>query len=118
MFNQKEYDLAENGEIVSTKSALAFDEDIACRQCGHIFPLIEGNWQGEHPKFKRIEAHGIKCPNCGRVNITYVKTPKLKTLENKINNAPTDEKAQAYRAKYQKLFRSVQKKFGRVDVAV
>lgn len=116
MFSQKDYDLAQKGEIVSTKSLLAFDEELVCKQCGHIFPLAEGTWFGEHPKFKGIELHGIKCPQCERVNVTYVKTPRLKALEKIIDNAQTIAKEDKARAKYKREFSRVQKKFGRIDV--
>lgn len=110
MFDEKSYKLAMAGEIVSTKSALAFDEDILCRKCGHTFTLAESNYEAAHQTYPSVKVVGMQCPGCKNVNITYVKTPTLMALEHKLNNAPL-EKRKKLRAKYQREFTRVQKEF-------
>lgn len=108
----------ESGEIVTTKSLLAFDEDILCRVCGHTFTLAEGNWEGAHPDFAGVKAIGIMCPNCERVNVAYYRTSTLAKLEKRIEKLSDEDKDpkaidKAVR-KYRREFIKVQKKYGNV----
>jgi len=112
-----EFELANEGEIVSTKSALALDEDVFCKQCGNIFTLAESNWEMPHPNFRGVKLHGMQCPRCKVVNVTYVKTPKLRRLEQKIEDAPFALR-QKRRKQYQREFKKVQKLFGTIENVV
>ncbi len=105
-----------DGDIVFTKSLLAFDEDLVCRRCGHIFTLTEGNWEGKHPKYNQVKAIGLCCPNCKNVNVAYYKTKKLMALEEKIRKAPSYQQKRKRQGKYQREFLRVQKRYGGLDV--
>ena len=107
-------ELADSGDIVSTKSLLALDEDLVCYRCSHIFTLAEGNYEGKHPKYENITGHGIMCPKCKRVNIAYWKTPELYALEKDIDSASTQKQLDKRVAKYQRKFLAVQNKYGNV----
>lgn len=109
--NKTAYELADSGEIVSTKSVLALDEDYGCRKCGAKFTLAEAVYEEAHEVYSLVTKHGFKCPSCENVNFAYVKTPRLRRLEQNIQTtiAPLRQKA---RRKYQREFRSVQKQFG------
>lgn len=109
----KNYEMAERGEIVSTVSPLAMDEDIGCKKCGHIFTLTEAQYAEPHEKYNKVTKHGFKCPNCQNVNFAYVKTPKLRSLEQRIAKSP-DALKQSARRKYQREFQRTQKAFGMV----
>lgn len=116
MFDEKSYEMAQRGEIVSTRSALAFDEELLCKKCGSVFTLIEGNYETSHPVYEAVKLYGIQCPSCKHVNLTYAKSPSLVTLEAKLNDAPY-EKRPALRAKYQRLFLREQKQYmGEISV--
>lgn len=101
------YDLAKRGEIVSTVSPLAMDEDVLCRKCSSIFTLSDAVYQETD---RNITKHGFKCPSCGNINYSYVKTPKLLSLEKRIAKAPMNLKEKA-RRKYQREFQNVQKRY-------
>jgi DNA-directed RNA polymerase subunit RPC12/RpoP len=109
------YELAQRGEIVSTKSALAFDEDVICKRCGRIFSLAESNWVGSHPRYKKVKLHGMQCPYCKNVNVTYAKTPKLREMELRIDKAEFVRRKKL-RAKYQREFTKAQRKYLNGDV--
>lgn len=110
---EEAYRLANKGEIVSDTSALAMDEELACKKCGKITTLSNAIYTEPHEIYKLVIKHGYKCEHCQNVNFAYVKTPKLLTLENNIRNAPMQLKQKA-RKKYQREFRVVQKQFGMV----
>lgn len=99
-----------SGEIISMKSLLAFDEDIFCKRCGNTFTLIEGNWEGSHPKYPAVKAVGLKCPFCERVNVSYYKTQSLTTLENRLGRVSGKAREQAFR-KYYREFMKVQQRY-------
>lgn len=108
---EKVLEKLDSGELVATKSALAFDEDIFCKQCGSTFTLAEGNWEGTHPDFPGGKAVGLKCPSCQRVNVAYYKTNTLIKLEKRLRRlGPGKAKAQAQR-KYENEFLKVQRKY-------
>jgi len=104
------YEMAKRGEIVSTVSPLAMDEDIGCKKCGAIFTLTEAQYQEPHEKYPGVMRHGFKCPTCENINWAYVKTPYLLTLEKRIKDSPLELKQRA-RKKYQREFSRVQKRF-------
>ena len=107
-------ELADSGDIVSTKSLLAFDEEIFCKRCGSVFTLMEGNWEGKHPDYPGVDAIGIRCPQCERVNVSYYKTALLHRLEGRIENAtPGKQRTKAIK-KYRREFLKVQKKYGNI----
>lgn len=105
-------ELADSGEIVSTKSLLAFDEEIYCKVCGGTFTLMDGNWEGSHPEFPGVKAVGIKCPHCERVNVSYYQTQSLIKLENRIGKLGPGKQREKAIKKYQREFIGVQKKYG------
>lgn len=109
----KAYQMAMRGEIVSTVSPLAMDEDIGCKKCGHIFTLSEALYEEPHELYPAVIKHGFQCPKCKNINFAYVKTPKLMSLEKRITKADTPLKQKA-RIKYQREFARVQKNFGMV----
>lgn len=106
-----DFELVEKGEIVSTVSPLALDEDIGCKKCGAIFTLAEAQYDEQHELYSAITKHGFRCPKCENINFVYVITPKLRSLEQSIKNAPDDLKTKA-RRKYQREFWRTQKQFG------
>lgn len=110
---EQAYEMAKRGEIVSTVSPLAMDEDIGCKKCGHIFTLSDAQYSEKHEVYPAVKKHGFKCPNCENINWAYVKTPYLLTLEKRIVNSPLELKQKA-RKKYQREFTRVQKRFGMV----
>lgn len=112
--NESAYELADRGEIISTKSILAVDEDYGCRKCGATFTLAEAIHEEPHEIYSLVTKHGFKCPSCNNVNFAYVKTPKLRRLEQRIYDVRLPLKQKA-RRKYQREFRSVQKQFGMVQ---
>jgi len=103
--------MVESGEIVSNKSLLAFDEDVICKVCGAIFTLAESNWEGRHPTYRKVSVHGMQCPKCGNINVTYVRTPRLVKMGQRINKAEFKQRKKL-RSKYQREFIRVQKRFG------
>ena len=107
------YDLIQQGDIVSTKGMLALDEDTGCRKCGAVFTLAEAVYEEPHEVYSLVIKHGFRCPECHNVNFAYVKTPKLRHLEQKIYDARLPLKQKA-RRKYQREFQIVQKQFGMV----
>ena len=107
---EKAYEMAKRGEIVSTVSPLAMDEDIGCKKCGAIFTLSDAQYEEPHETYPAIIRHGFKCPKCENINWAYVKTPKLLSLEKRIKNSPV-EKREAARKKYQREFQRVQQSF-------
>ena len=108
-------ELADSGEIVSTKSLLALDEDLICRRCSAIFTLAEANWEGKHPEFESVTAIGFQCPKCRITNVAYYKTAKLYDLERAIDKAVTQDQFDKGVKKYRREFIQVQKKYGGVS---
>lgn len=100
-------------------SILAFDEDITCKRCNAIFTLAESKWKGTHPKYKGVQAHGVKCPNCQRVNVAYYKTQRLIKYESRLRRLYEQSKSMsqitAALNKYKKEFLNVQKFYGEVE---
>jgi phage FluMu protein Com len=107
----KAFEMADRGDIVSTKSALAFDEDIGCKKCGAIFTLAEANYDAPHETYPAVRKYGFRCPKCENINWAYVKTPKLVLLEKNIDNSPIELRHKA-RKKYQREFQHTQRAFG------
>lgn len=108
-----------SGEIVSIDSLMAFDEDITCKRCKAVFTLAEGRWKGTHQKYSGVEAHGLKCPNCERVNVSYYKTKTLNKYEKRLKRLYEESKSikqtMAALRKYQKEFMNVQKRYGGIE---
>jgi hypothetical protein len=107
-------ELADSGEIVSTRSLLAFDEDIYCRVCKNSFTLMDGNWEGTHPEYPGVKAFGIKCPHCERVNVSYYKTNTLIKLEKRIGRLTDGKHRDKAIRRYQREFVKVQKRYGEI----
>lgn len=108
----------DSGDIIDMDSMLVYDEDLSCKRCNTVFTLAEGKWKGTHPKYKGVQAHGIKCPNCERVNVSYYKTKGLIKLENRVrklyeNGRSLVQLDKAIR-KYKRQFIQVQKTYGEI----
>ena len=110
---ERAYGLADKGEIVSSTSGLAMDEELVCKKCGKVTTISNAKTSEKHELYARVTRYGYKCSHCENVNWAYVKTPTLLTLEKRIKNAPMQLKQKA-RKKYQREFRVVQKQFGMV----
>lgn len=108
-------DLIDKGEIVNTKAALAFDEEIFCKVCKSTFTLAEANWEGEHPTYPGVKAFGLKCPVCDRVNVSYYKTPNILKLEKRLQRLSPGKAKDKARNKYEREFVKVQKKYGNLE---
>lgn len=108
----------DKGDIISMDSILAFDEDMTCKRCNAVFTLAESKWKGTHPKYKGVQAHGVKCPNCERVNVAYYKSQKLIKLESRLRrvfeNNKSERQITAALNKYKKEFLNVQKFYGEI----
>lgn len=111
----------DNGELINMDSLMAFDEDLTCKRCNAVFSLIEGKWEGKHPKYSGIKAVGIKCPQCERVNVSYYKTGTLIKLENRLRRLYKESHSmkQISKAlnKYKREFIRVQETYGEIDVS-